>query len=552
MTTTGKGFLLLALLILYYLVPLEFRSLWQPDETRYAEISREMLQNGNWVTPRFFDLRYFEKPVAGYWINNVGQWLFGHNNFAVRIGSVFSTILSALLVYWLGRRVYADRAVALTAVVMMLTSLLVYGVGTYSVLDPMLLLWLTAAMCSYWFAAGAAGVKQRVAGYLLLGLACGMGFMTKGFLALAVPVLVIAPWAIWRRRFRELLVYGPLAVLSAALLSAPWALAVHLQQPDFWRYFFWVEHIQRFAESDAQHKAPFWYYLPVLLVGALPWLALLPGALYQGWRQRADSPGGLYLFCWTIVPFLFFSIAKGKLPTYILPCFAPLAILMARHGLMLARKASNILKINAWINLLFGCVGMAALLAALAPWGIGGRSLYRQHEMIPLALAVVSFAGWALAGALSLKPQRGRWLAAALCPLALALCVGAAIPESVRNTKQPQSFVGGIAGQLADSRYILSNNPGIASAIAWTLQRSDMLFYDKQGELKYGLSYPDAQSRYVDSADFHRWLAAHRKQGTVSLVLQMDRGEPMPAGLPPADIISRADQMLFLQYRAAP
>ncbi|MCG8709826.1 lipid IV(A) 4-amino-4-deoxy-L-arabinosyltransferase [Brenneria sp. 4F2] len=552
MTTAGKGFLLLALLVLYYLAPLEFRDLWQPDETRYAEISREMLQNGNCVTPHFFDLRYFEKPAAGYWFNNVGQWLFGRNNFAVRIGSVFSTLISALLVYWLGRRIYADRALSLTACVILLTSLLVYGVGTYAVLDPMLSLWLAAAMCSYWFAVVADRVKQRVAGYLLLGLSCGMGFMTKGFLALAVPALAIVPWAIRQRRFRELLVYGPLAVLSAALLSAPWALAIHQQQPDFWHYFFWVEHIQRFAESNAQHKAPFWYYLPVLLAGTLPWLALLPGALHLGWRERSASPGGLYLLCWATVPFLFFSVAQGKLPTYILPCFAPLAILMARYGRLLAGKAGNILQINAWINILFGYAGILTLLVVLAPWGISRHPFYQPHEMIPLALAMVSFAGWSLAGAVSLNQQGNRWLVAALCPLALALCVGAAIPESVRNSKQPQAFVRRIADRLADSRYILSNHSGTASAVAWTLGRSDILFYDKQGELHYGLSYPDAQSRYVSNADFHRWLAEHRKQGTVALVLQLDRDKPMPVDLPLADVVYRADLMLFLQYRAAP
>jgi len=551
MTATKKTVLLVSLFVLYYLLPLEFRNLWQPDETRYAEISREMLQNGNWITPHFFGLRYFEKPIAGYWFNTVGQAIFGHNNFAVRIGSVFSTLMSAILICWLGCRLFARRTVALTASVIFMTSLLVYGIGTYAVLDPMLTLWMVAAMCSYWFASEAQNVRQRILRYLILGLACGMGFMTKGLLALAVPVLAILPWAIWNQRFRELVIYGPLAIVSAAAISAPWAIAIQQQQPDFWHYFFWVEHIQRFAEDNAQHKAPFWYYLPVLIAGALPWLALLPGALRSGWTQRQQSSGGVYLLSWAVIPLVFFSIAKGKLPTYILPCFAPLALLMADYAWRKVGENTRVFKVNAWINILFGAICVVTLLVVLAPWGLSHRPLYGAHQLVALIMAVIAFAGWAVAGAFSLKSPQRNWLAAALCPLALALCVGSAIPESVENTKQPQVFIRSIENSLANSRYILSDNSGVSSAIAWTLKRSDIIAYSQKGELQYGLSYPDAQSAYVSSEDFPQWLQAHRKQGNVSLIMMLERGEATPTDLPPADAVYRNGRMLLLQYNAA-
>ncbi|MBN0726740.1 4-amino-4-deoxy-L-arabinose lipid A transferase, partial [Pseudomonas aeruginosa] len=186
-------------------------------------------------------------------------------------------------------------------------------------------------------------------------------------------------------------------------------------------------------------------------------LALLPGALKRGWLERDEARGALYLLGWVAMPFLFFSIAKGKLPTYILPCFAPLSILMARYALEAAKTGAKALRINGMINLGVGLLGLIAVLV-VSPWGFMHRPVWTKIELYKCLLAAIAFAVWALMGWLAMKDCGRRWSLAALCPLGLALLVGFAIPDRVIDSKQPQFLVDIVSESLQPSRYVLTNN----------------------------------------------------------------------------------------------
>ena len=501
--------------VLFYLVPLMSHGLWIPDETRYAQISQEMLQSGNWVAPHFMGLRYFEKPIAGYWMIAIGQAVFGDNLLGVRIASALSTGLSVCLVWLIAGRLWNDPLKRFASTLLYMSFGLVAGQAGYANLDPQFTFWVNLSLVALWFAFDSQTRRGRLCAWGVLGLACGMGFMTKGFLAWLLPVVIAVPYALWQRRMKDVLSYGPLAILVAVAVCLPWALAIQHQEPDFWQFFFWNEHIRRFSATDAQHTQPWWFYLPILLAASLPWAAMLPSAVIDAWKQKRQPAIG-FLLLWMLLPLAIFSLSKGKLPTYIMPCLLPLALLMG-HALAtwIVRARSRTIRINGVLNTLLAMAGLVGLLYVQLT-----RPVYDNTEVFSLSLGYIVLLGWLLSNALQALRPLQLWAAPALGMGLLVALLPAAMPGEIVNSKMPDQFIAEHVQELGQTSTLLSNDLGAASALSWRLGRPDVSLYNTVGELKYGLSYADSAARQVDMDNIGRWMKEARLRGSVGVVMR--------------------------------
>jgi 4-amino-4-deoxy-L-arabinose transferase len=540
--------LLLGVCAAFYLLPLAFHGLWVPDETRYAQASQEMLLSGNWAAPHFLGLRYFEKPPAGYWMMAVGQAVFGQNLFGARVASAFSLGLSVLLTYLIAQRLWRDPQRSLACSVLYMSFALIVGMSGYNNVDPPFALWVNLSFVALWFAIDAGSPRQRTLAWMGVGIACAMALLTKGFLALVLPVLVAVPYMAWQRRFTELLRQGLLAVLVAVLVCLPWSLLVHGREADFWNFFFWHEHIQRFAGADAQHAEPIWFYLPLLVLSSLPWAALLPLTLEYHWNQRREART-VFLALWLILPLAFLSIAKGKLPTYILPCMMPLALLMgpALNSALQGGRFKT-LRVNSVLNLLLGVVGIAALLVAQHR-----RDLY-QGEPWHVALIGIALAGWVGAHLLSSFKPRRYWMAPAFAMMLLMGLLPAALPQAVVNRKTPDTFIAAHTEELRQLHRLVSNDLGAAAALAWHTARPEIFLYNTEGEANYGLDYPDAQHRRIRFEDIAAWLAEARRSGSVGVLMRVRNDNDVELSRLPGDFVRRYQQggLVVLVYEQSP
>jgi len=530
------GLLLVYLLI--YILPLGFRPLVIPDEARYAEIPREMLATGDWVTPHLNSLRYFEKPPLGYWLNALSIAVFGENEFAARFPSALAAGATALIVFLFTLSVWKNRRIALAAALIQMTTLEVYTVGTFNVLDNFVTLFLTAGMYTFYLAASS---PQKVSAswkvWAMPGIALGLAFLAKGFLAFAIPVLVLIPWMLWQGRWRTLVTKSWLPILAAILVALPWSIMIHLREGDFWHYFFWEEHIRRFSSDDAQHVEPFYYFLMYLPALAFPWLSLMPatisGLRETDWGGLKNRGAMRLLWLWLLLPFIFFSASSGKLLTYILPCFPPFAVLTA-VGVAgyLNSGRSKLFNFGMLLNTLI-FLSLFAVLITSQTLDVGFRA-YGENEYARFTLITLSFFLGASAGLTAILTKRTAIKLASSMALIIPLLfvISFAFPNEALQSKSPEQLLLQYRDQIPENTILISD-ASMVHAVAWYLKRDD-IYMIRHGELAYGLGYPDATERFLDKDRFRSMMDTYASTRPILIACKGDCFEHITNQLPAA------------------
>ena len=498
---------ILIFLILYMLL-LGVRPLVTPDEARYVEIPREMLADQDYVTPRLNGARYFEKPIMGYWLIAGAMRVFGENAFAGRFAPAVSTGLAALIVLLLAAKMTGRREEGWFAAGCFLLMPLVFIVGTTCTLDAIFSLFVTATVASFYCAVEGFLAKKRLNCVLWLiatGAAAGCAFLTKGFLAFALPVMAVLPWLVWEKRWKAIFTLPWLPFVVALLVIAPWAVLIHRAQPDFWRYFVVEEHFARFfGGEEAEHaQGPFFFVL-TLLWGAAEWFLLAP-AIGLGFGKIGvrgeDKSWFRFLICWFAGPFLFLSASSGKLPTYILPCFPALAIMVsaALFRYCEERPDGKGRLFNVPLMILGGGLALAIVAGLVAVClGLPGRfgiTVFEKNEtwkcFILFNMLVLTLLGTAAAFTEKKPARKLSYFIAAVMPAFIGTFF--VIPQRFYDVRSMGRFLEECRDEITPDTLIISRGTDF-HAVCYFYKRNDVYLLSP-GELTYGMAYPEDKPR---------------------------------------------------------
>ncbi len=541
----------ISLFLLVYIVPLGVRPLFYQDETRYAEIPREMLASGDWLVPRIDGLRYFAKPVLGYWLNALSMTLFGSNSFALRFPSAMGVGISALIIFLLAQRFAGGYVTGIVAAAALLTCPEVFVVGTTNILDSVFSMLVTLAMGSFFFAYRENISWIRMCLLVSCGIFIGLACLTKGFIAFVIPVIAIAPFMIWEGEWKKLFSFSWVPFITAILVSLPWFVMICLREHDFWNYFFWVEHVSRFiSPTDNPHPRPFWFFFPLIAGGALPWSVLVPALLPRLSRLIRKDLFIRFALCWFLFPFLFFSASHCKLATYILPCYPPLVILITVS--LMNYFETNQHKVFNTVALCFSALigTTTAVLIVNQLTGWPGLSRYGPEETWKWTLTACSLMVWSLLLLLVTKmpDYRRKIILFCVAPLVCMFSSHFILPDELILMKAPGAFLLRHSEKVTPETILVADKR-LVSSVCWFYKRNDVLLIDKGGEVEYGLGFEDAQDRQLTIDSFRELYDKEAGKKRIVLIISKKLYTKHELLFPQAAFKDVSATMVFLQFQ---
>lgn len=369
-----------------------------PDEPRYAWIAQHMASTGDWLTPRLYGHPWFEKPILYYWSAALAFKFIPSAEWAVRLPSAFAALIAVLsagaLAFWR----YGRRTARATLLIFS-TSVGVIAFARAAGPDMLFTASLALALFS------AVSILEKNSAFpvdalrrkpddrfdlALLGIWLGLATLAKGPAALILAGGSVLLWAVSTGNLRRAVrMLHPIAILFFAIVAVPWyALCAHAN-PGFIHVFFIEHNFQRYLTPLFQHRQPFWFFAPIVLLGFLPWSALLLSVGCDAFRIFRDrswrSSPGFFIACWAISPFVFFSFSQSKLPEYILPIFPPLAILLAHSFIYAVDHAP---RRSQWIGVATGAMWvLLGVAGAIGFHRLPAYAPFLHEEISRLALA---------------------------------------------------------------------------------------------------------------------------------------------------------------------
>ncbi|OTG64426.1 dolichyl-phosphate-mannose--protein mannosyltransferase [Acinetobacter sp. ANC 3903] len=297
-----------------------------PDEGRYGDISRAMLQSGDWLVPRLNGLPFMHKPPLLHWISSVLMEIFGVHVWVLRLVPTLAGIMMLVGLFWFLKK-HCNERIAQLSVVILATSLLFFGSSQYVNHDLLLACWISITILC--FADFTLSGEKSV---LWMGyVACALGFLTKGLIGILIPGMVILLWVLANKQWKKIpSLLNPIGLIIFCVIALPWVYLMHLKYPAFLQYFFIDQQFSRFSSDQFNNKLPWPFYLLCLLISFLPWFFVSQFKFSkQDFSQSLGSSILTLMLIWFVSVTTFFSIPPSKLAGYILPATPPLAVFIA-------------------------------------------------------------------------------------------------------------------------------------------------------------------------------------------------------------------------------